>query len=318
MTAVQQIDRFLKDVGTKNLLQVLRQVVARWGLALGVAVVIVHLLLPSLAMPALIAAGVFLAAAAGRTVWKQRLRIHELDRRLELRDRLATWAGLSRRGEVGRTPMAAWLTDDLAERIGAIPQPDRHAAVHRRVGVMRYLLPVLILLLVVELVAMFDEDPPPPPPPPAIAFFGPDPGEGGSGGGGGGADQQPEPDPDQTGGQQQRQPQGLPLPTPPPEGPPPAPELANPVPDLELRDEFAVPHFVGEGETRRQLARQARMAENPPPAVGTGGTAGPDQEPPDEKDFERAYERALQSRYVPEYERPFLRRYFRILREGGR
>ena len=35
-------------------------------------------------------------------------------------------------------------------------------------------------------------------------------------------------------------------------------------------------------------------------------------------DFEKAYERALQSRHVPEYERAFLARYFRILREGSR
>jgi hypothetical protein len=102
--------------------------------------------------------------------------------------------------------------------------------------------------------------------------------------------------------------------------PPPPPEGANPLPDLELRDEFAVPHFVGEGETRRQLARQASVADDRPTAVPPAGSAGSAGQPPasEEMDFERAEERALQSRHVPDEERAFLRRYFRILRERSR
>ena len=109
-------------------------------------------------------------------------------------------------------------------------------------------------------------------------------------------------------------------PTPPLAGPPPPPEGANPLPELEVRDEFAVPHFVGEGETRKQLVRQARVADqNSAAAPPAGGAASEGQTPTvDEMDFETAYERALQSRHVPEEEREFLRRYFRILRERSR
>ena len=101
-----------------------------------------------------------------------------------------------------------------------------------------------------------------------------------------------------------------------------------------------IPDFVGDGETRREMAERALVGvgvatgeegpEQPAPAApkppvglpqGTGSsTADPDQPPPPDRlqEFERAAERALRSRHVPDVERAIVRRFFECLRAGGR
>ena len=326
MTAVQQIDRFVKDLGTRHLHQVLGQVLARWGLVLAVGLLLfydfchfLHLFLPGLLPWTLVAALACLLIVAGIAFGRRNLALGEVDRRLELQDRLTTWQHLRRRGEPTATPMALWLADDLVERIESIPEPRRRAAVGRPVGALRYLLPVLIVLLLLQLLIDFG----------AAGGGGSgmgSPGAGGTGAasGGAGADAnseagEPGDAPPTDGRSQGPPPPTAPLPEPPLDGTPPPLEPNKPLAeDLEVRDEFAVPHFVGEGESRRQLARQARVAEPPPPPAAGQVSPGEQLPDPEETDFQRAYERALQSRHVPEHERPFLRRYFRILREGSR
>ncbi len=323
MTAVQQIDRFVRDLGTTHRHQVLRQALVRWSLVLGVALLLLHWIVPGLLLGTLATALVTLGLVAACAFARGGLNVGALDRRLQLQDRLTTWQLLASGDKPTATPMSAWLAADLAGQLDGMDELRAHAAVARRVGSWRYLLPVLILLFLVHLL----ENDPPPPPPPAAGGIG-EPGPGGSGGGAGGVDStqpsQPQPAqevqaPPADAESELPPPPAAPVLLPPLEGPPPPPEEANPIPDLDVRDEFSVPHFVGEGETRRQLARQARVSEsNPPPGAAERSRPEEQLQEPEPTDFERAYERALQSRHVPEHERAFLARYFRVLREGSR
>lgn len=326
MTAIRDIDSFLKELDSWHLLQVLRVILARWGLVLAVTLVVIHWWYGFEILPWTVGVTLgSLALALAMGAWRRRLRVLEVDRKLELKDRLATWQLLRRRGAPMEGAMTSWFAEDLASRIEAIPETRRKSAVALRVGWLRYLLPVLILLFLLQLLPPFGGSGGGGGGGPGAAGSGPGDSGGGSGGSSGaGQGEQESAQQDQAppneGPPEGTPPPALPLPTPPLEGPPPPPEGANPLSmDLEVRDEFAVPHFVGEGETRKQLARQARVAEEspPPPASGAAGAQGP-APPVQEMDFEQAYERAIQSRHVPEEERAFLRRYFRILRGGSR
>ena len=156
MTAVQEIDRFVKELGAWHLLQVLRQVVVRGGLVFAVSLVILHWWYGAEILPwTLGSTFVGLALTAVWAAWRRSLRVREVDRCLELKDRLTTWQHLRRRGVGIETPMAGWLAEDLAEHIEAIPEPRRRAAVALRIGWLRYLLPVLILFLLLELIPPF-------------------------------------------------------------------------------------------------------------------------------------------------------------------
>jgi hypothetical protein len=112
---------------------------------------------------------------------------------------------------------------------------------------------------------------------------------------------------------------------PPPEGPGPELPPRALLEDLPLHDDFAVPQFVGEGEGRTETMPAVGIEEGgggtagePPPAGRTG--AGGDEPPaePEAEVFERALERALRSRHVPERDKPFVRSWFQRLIEGAR
>ncbi len=85
MTAVQEIDRFVKELGAWHLLQVLRQVVVRWGLVFAVSLVIVHWWYGAEILPWTLGFSLgVLALAAAWAAWRRNLRVRELDRYLEL------------------------------------------------------------------------------------------------------------------------------------------------------------------------------------------------------------------------------------------
>jgi len=291
---------------------------AAFGHALVCAVVLclADLLAPSAVAWLGLGAVVWLLGVCGWTWLRLGSPLPEADRELGLSDRLLTYLGM-RRGP-GRPGFASWLERDLERRIEAIP-PATAASVWRRpLGKLRYLLPLLLLLLLLREFAPFPSRP---------DDHGPDLASGPGGGGGG-----PSPAPGQT---QPRDdpafepPPPQPSPTPPQEPPVPPPPggeeqelIAPPPPEFEadVVERFVIPQFVGEGETRKHLSRLALVGQ----AGGGGqrpGVAEPAERPSppaDLDEYERAHERALRSRHVPAAERAFVKAYFDALLEAVR
>jgi hypothetical protein len=302
-------------------------VAASHALVLAAGLFVVDLLAPEWLLWAAGAALVWLALVVVWTAVHLRAPLEQADRELGLRDRLLTYLGLSGREDHGRSEaFARWLEEDLEGRLAAIPEADTAKLWRRPLGRLRYLLPLLVLLLLLRELAPLPLRPADEGPPMA------DSGGGGNQGPGeppqGGDPSEPEP-------QQQPQPEQQPVPPPdppPPEPPPEAQEqppdpldLVTPPPleDVTEIDEFVVPQFIGEGETRKQMTKLALIEEGgaggPPPPKPPRAEAN--QAPPDPRaldDYEKAHERALRARHVPPNERGFVKAYFDALLEAMR
>ena len=96
-----------------------------------------------------------------------------------------------------------------------------------------------------------------------------------------------------------------------------------PLVEAPVDQRFVLPDFIGDGPTRRQRMHVAELEQQQP-----GGAARPQARQqaagsrprrprPTSAEFERAAERAMRSRYVPERERAIVRRFFDALQKRG-
>ena len=318
MTARQRIHAFLRTLSRRHRAFGVAHALAPHALVWALGLVIVDLVLPRWFWASVGAAALVLALAALRAVRRSRARVAATDRELRLQDRLLTYLGLGEREHA--TAMADWLERDLDDRLRSVP-PQRAAGVGwRPLGPVRYLIPILIVILLVRLFA---------PALPPIKPRGPQANAPNSG-----APPQPDDgdreDQDQQPDNEDSQPDEQPAPQdqPPPPGqgpvPPPAPpegedsEGRPPRPlidGLEEEQAFVVPDFIGDGESRRSKAHVAVIPQGSGGGADktAGGAAGGRDRDEPERDFEKARERALHARRVPEHERPFVKRYFEAL-----
>ena len=257
------------------------------------------------------AGGLLLAAVAG--LWAARRRVpHHLllagvQDAPEVQDALGTW--LERRTGTTTSPMvSAWLAEDLWHRASSMPARAWSHVGQRPLGAVRWLLPLLVLLLwgrfLVDGIQL------------------PLPGAGGgavSGAGAGGNAGQGQ----QPGGSRPELPEPPPVaPEPPPtEEPEPPPPEPDPLLQLPPQEQYVVPQFVGDGPSRKALAERAEVE------MGGGSSSRPEPRPagagaepeprPAPHDYQRAAERAERARNVPVEERPVVRRFFDLLRKEG-
>ncbi|MFK7740183.1 MAG: hypothetical protein AB8H80_07655 [Planctomycetota bacterium] len=271
-------------------------------------------------------------------------------------DELRTWAELdadARSVTASQRGMLHWLERDLHDRLG--PEVRRALAQSARptLGRWRWLVPVLLMLLLAWLLATllapwWDG---------ALGGRADQPRAGGGSGSsqaGAGASDTSEGDGSEGDGSGDSQPdgppeQGQPVDAPPSNPPQPDPAAGDEAtppevpPLLEVDDDrhFVLPDFVGDGPTRRarmhvaemerarlsggssapssgpQMA-QARTESRQGGAAGGGAAGGGAAAPPPPPDFERAAERAVRSRHVPEAERGIVRRFFDRLRQRAK
>jgi len=325
----------------------------RWSLLLAVPLVLIWWLLPRQAVSASIVAAVVLVPialwTAARSYWRGRKILGHLRRSLDagdgelatLHDELATWLELDElpAGHAHRD-MVRWLERDVHDRLGPHRQRALAAATLVRLGRWRWLLVVLLVLVLVWLLsALFT-----PPWDGVVGGLPNQPEAGNQNGEGGGGPGQVDPkmvpvagtptrpgdkEPDEPDKQQPEQPGHEQRPDPPQqpedqnkdEGKD-APDEPTAVPPLlELPDDqrFVVPEFIGDGPTRRArmhaavLEEQANGGQPAPSEAGETGT-GTNKPKPTQQDFERAAERALRARHVPESEQAIVRRFFEKLR----
>lgn len=249
---------------------------------------------------------------------RRRLRIALLEAGAEgrgLADMLLAWDEAIERGQ-SSSRMGSWLAEFLGSEVSKLPDGTERAWARRGLGAARYLVPVAVALLLFWWLR----------PDVSMPWFGMGGGAaqqsgaygGGDGGddGAGGALQPAKPSP----------PQGAPPepqraePDRPPEGPKPPEQPPAPFLDLPAQAQVVVPEFTRDGPTRRAMAQQALVG------VGEGGGAARQQQQVGAGDqqisspeasrerFERAAEKALQSRRVPERERAIVRSFFEALR----
>jgi len=314
------IQRYLRSLrGRWRWWSALREVAGQ-ALLCGVLLCLLELFAPTWSRVAWWCAGAWLVASAVYGWIRGRALLGVADRELGLRDRLLTYLCLQRRAvPVDAPAFVAWLEDDLAHRLIDLPQERSRALWRRPVGRVRYLLPLLVLLLLLRQFAPLASLPSTSGPPLASGS-----GAGGSSGAGGTGDDRSEQPPESSEG---------PAPPPPPDLTPPQPESAEQPeeqnasvdpPNLDhvrVLDEFVIPHFVGDGETRRDLSRLAVVEQGEGGRSAAAGQTARDEtkpRPPDPQDYEKAYEQAMRARHVPPEERDFVRTYFDVLREAKR
>lgn len=222
-------------------------------------------------------------------------------------------------GRTGSPEMRAWLGSLLAQKVEALPRDVERSWVAVALGPVRYLVPVAVVLLLLWWMR----------PATPMPWFGlgaqsqsgsSGMGGGGSSGGGSGERDQPQDTPREQGGAQQQEP-------PPPDEEPPQPIGPEPAPapfvDLPADMAVVVPEFTRDGPTRRALAQQALTGaeEGPGAAPRTSASGGGERsmvDAPKPEDFERAKEKALQSRRIPERERAMVRSFFDALRSSDK
>lgn len=262
---------------------------------------------------------------------------------------LATW--LEQRRQPGHDqPMVQWLGRDVAGRLPTLPKTTVAAVGRRRLGRLRRLVPVVLVLLLCWLLAEWLM-----PPWPGVlggggasgahsaTGSGSGSGSGDPSGTGGGAGRQstasdqpmppepqpePQPEPAPSVPEPRDEPPPQPRQPPPPQPETPAPDVvpAAPAPLLQLPEQqrFVVPEFVGDGPTRRVRMHAAEVeraggAPPPPPSTGAGGSGELQAPPPLRPEtFERAAEAASRARHVPAEERPMVRRFFELLQQRAR
>ncbi|MFN3240824.1 MAG: hypothetical protein ACE37K_04850 [Planctomycetota bacterium] len=252
-----------------------------------------------------------------------------------LNDELLTWlefdrvaaqaTGVAAVGD--RRGMLRWLESDVHARL----QPHRKVALRAvsrpQLGRWRWLLPALLLLLLAWLLSLWIQ------PPWRGAVGGrPDTPESGdaNGEGGGGSGAVPQPGgADGSGGEDaQDPPDGAAPPQPVPVGPdgkepdPSEPDEVPPLVDRPDDQRFVLPDYIGDGPTRRERMHAAELEQPAPggaPQTRPQGGAGDRPEVPRPTDvrFDRAAEKALRSRHVPEHERAIVRRFFDELQKRG-
>jgi hypothetical protein len=304
MTARGGIDGFVRRLSWRYRAWTFLLTLAGHALLAATVLLLVDLLPASMRrplwVPAWIAAGAWLVAVGLWSVLRLRVPLSRADRELGLQDRLLTWVGLDRQ----RRGLAAaqWLGEDLERRLAALPPARVQVLVRRPLGALRYLVPVLVLLLLLRVFAPLQPPRLPMPESSPPVATGPDPSR--SGDAPAGEDRQHAPPPPPQADPPQSQPQ------------PPRPnEPPRPILQLPPRDEFTIPQFVGDGATRRELARLAELEAGAARAAGRrGAAAGGVPEPPEAPavGFQRAAEQALRARHVPLHERPFVQRYFEV------
>jgi hypothetical protein len=287
-------------------------IAAAWDAALPLLCVVALALLWSkqlaawLLLAAAVVVGVRLVPALLRARAAARSALLELQRApRHLGDGLATWREVDG-GGTGDSPMARWLAADLGQQVRAFAAAQTAPLRGRKLGRVRYLAPLLAVLLLVWWLRPDLSLP--------VPGLGSSPAGGsggaGHGGGAGRVAAQPLPPPPQ--------PEPEPEPEPGPDSPPapPAPLL-----DVPAVPNVVVPEFTDDGPTRRALAHRALAtvddAAAAPAAAGAGGGQQPGP-PPKKEQFERAAERAQASRHVPPAERDFVRRYFALLQEQAK
>ena len=215
----------------------------------------------------------------------------------------------------GEPAMRAWLGDLLARKVDALPRDAERSWVAVGLGPARYLVPAAVALMLLWWMR--------PSTPMPWFGLGAQAQSGPSGAGGGGQSGQGDGEPDEPQdaprdqGTSQKQEE-----TPPPEepqepfGPEPAPA---PFVDLPAEAAVVVPEFTRDGPTRRAMAQQALTGADEGPGAApraSASGAGPLTaiDAPKPEDFERAKEKALQSRRIPERERAMVRSFFDALR----
>ncbi len=320
----------------------------RVGLLLAVPMIMVAWLLPSAAIAVLSIGGAVvlfaMAISAVRSWWYSRSLasavLHSLnnsgDDIATLHDELLTWLEFDahKHDEGGhRQSMLTWLEQDAEQRL--LPHRRRALALVARpqLGRWRILLPVVLLLLITWLLAVWLA----PPWDGAIGGRPDEPqasGQGDAGGAGGAGDTNPDsPIPQPIpGGQAKQEASTDQAEKPSPDmqmpseqsssSPPDDSSEIPPLIDLPGDQNFVVPDFIGDGPTRRARMHAAELEEQ----AGGGASAtesrltessGQNTAKPTQPDFERAAEAAQRSRHVPPAERAMVRRFFDKLRDSN-
>ena len=320
----------------------------RCGLLFGVPLVVVAWLLPSLRWSALSVYGAFLlvvaVTASALAWWRSRRALIALRASLAgseagvgaLRDELLTWleqeqAGAPAQSGAARAGMVRWLEQDVHQRLTPHRrQAERHVS-RLRLGRWRWLAPVVLALLLAWWIGSWWQ------PPWSGAVGGrPEPAAS-SGAGASPRDAEPsQPDGDQPpdqpqpepGDEQERERKAAAVQFGDEEEAPPQDEDAEPPPLVEAPDDqrFVLPDYIGDGPTRRARMHVAELEQ--PQAGGAaprqqqaprgGGPGAAQPQPPTVSEFERAAERALRSRHVPDAERAIVRRFFDELQKRGK
>lgn len=249
-------------------------------------------------------------------------------------DELSTWLECQR-GVREREAMVGWLGRDVVARLPEVAPAQLRRAGRRPLGRLRWLLPIVLVLLLAWLLSLWLA----PPWAGAQRASGSNAGQGsgagegdgqgaGAGGQGGGA-LQPEPEPKDADSEPSKTAPPPPPPPPPRDEPkasePPQPEPPAPLLELPEQQRFVVPEFFGDGPTRRVRMRAAAAGDEaaPPPGEaqrpnGTGSGEAPPLPPPSAETFAHAAEQAQQARHVPDEERAMVRRFFELLREAAK
>ncbi len=320
MATALGIDRFLRRLARQQRIGRALGILRNHGLVLLAGLLLVELLWPAALLPAICLALLWLLACIVSCLTRQ-VQIPAADLQFGLKDELVTWRGA--RENQRESIMFTWLSRQLEDRLVALPRDLTKKISRAPLGRLRYLMPLLILLFLLRLFA-----PVLPPLPEGRLALNNQSGGGSSAGDGeaetgagseGEGENEPQEGPE-TPSEQPPEPAEDPIEDQGDADPPSLPpkSLAE---DGSKDESFLLPSFVGEGESRLSKAPVASIDEG-----GTGATArkernksrGGPMDEVDEKDFERALERALRSRHVPESERPFVRRYFEALMRGGR
>lgn len=232
----------------------------------------------------------------------------------KLADMLLAWGEAVENGQ-SSTRMGSWLADVLGGELAALPAGVERAWVRRGLGAARYLVPVAVALLLFWWLR----------PDAAMPWFGmggggksPTSGMGqGDEGAGDGANAAPvatnpsQPPEAVDADDQERE----------PEGPQPPDPQAAPFLDIPAQAQVVVPEFTRDGPTRRAMARQALVGigedgGSQQRRTSRSGAGEQDLDSPkaNRERFDRAAEKALQSRHVPERERAIVKSFFDALR----
>lgn len=232
----------------------------------------------------------------------------------QLADMLLAWGEAVESGQSG-TRMGSWLADVLGGELAALPVGAERAWVRRGLGTARYLVPVAVALWMFWWMR----------PETAMPWFGiggggmarsggVGPGDEGPGGSAGPAAiaAHPTQPPEAVDAEAEERE---------PEGPQPPDPQAAPFLDIPAQAQVVVPEFTRDGPTRRAMAQQALVGigeEGGAPqrraSQSRAGDQDPASAPPNRERFERAAEKALQSRHVPERERAIVKSFFDALR----
>lgn len=302
---------FVRTFGLRARLWTALVATTRHALVAALSVCLVELAIPRWTPALALASAVWIALVFVWSLARTRVRLRSADRQLGLHDRLLTYAQLPAERE--QSEFGVWLGRDLASRLAGLPDRVVAHAWRRPLGALRYAVPLLVVLLLLRLFAPLPPSTPEDSGPPLETAQG-----GGQAGGGGPADSDSEsretpPEEPTEGEDAPPEDQGAEEdPAPDVEEGPPPPEL-----DVQVVDEFVIPQFIGEGETRRALSNTALLERGGDPRSAAQAPA-PDVPEPSPIDFEAAVEQALRSRHVQPSERAFVRTYFEQLLEEVR